>query len=100
MRRQRLMSVTILSLLRRHQQPVASGKFENLAVALIFPTVSSQAVEGGATVLFGDADTKRKPSSKPGAGYYVSPTILSEVSDENEAWTSEIFGPVRFFCCC
>lgn len=61
---------------------------------IIFPFAANQAVEGGATVLFGDADTKQQ-STKPGAGYYVSPTILSEVSDENEAWTSEIFGPVR-----
>ncbi|CAM9780983.1 unnamed protein product, partial [Hapterophycus canaliculatus] len=53
-----------------------------------------RAVEGGATVLFGDADAKEKPSTEPGLGYYVAPTILSDVSDENEAWTSEIFGPV------
>ncbi|CAM9397565.1 unnamed protein product [Scytosiphon promiscuus] len=52
-----------------------------------------RAVDGGATVLFGDADANDRSETKPGAGYYVSPTILSEVSDDNEAWTSEIFGP-------
>lgn len=45
-------------------------------------------------MLFGDAGTN--PSlRKPGVGYYVSPTILGELSDGDEAWDSEIFGPVR-----
>lgn len=45
-------------------------------------------------MLFGDADMK--PSlRKPGVGYYVSPTILGGLSDGDEAWDSEIFGPVR-----
>lgn len=45
-------------------------------------------------MLFGDADAN--PSlPKPGVGYYVSPTILGGLSDGDEAWDSEIFGPVR-----
>ncbi|CAN0292788.1 unnamed protein product [Pylaiella littoralis] len=53
----------------------------------------SRAVEGGAAVLFGDADAKQS-AEKPGVGYYVSPTILSGLSGGDEAWDSEIFGPV------
>lgn len=53
-----------------------------------------QAVDAGATVLFGDADMK--PSlRKPAVGYYVSPTILGGLADGDEAWDAEIFGPVR-----
>jgi len=59
-----------------------------------------QAVEAGATVIFGEAgeDVAASSSSSsrtPGVGYYVSPTILGGVSDGDEAWDSEIFGPVR-----
>lgn len=58
--------------------------------------MTPQAVEGGATVLFGDGDMTQS-SKKPGVGYYVSPTILSGLSDGDEAWDSEIFGPVIIF---
>lgn len=52
-------------------------------------------MEGGATIISGDGADRNAAVQKPAVGYYVSPTILSEVSDENEAWDTEIFGPVR-----
>eukprot|EP00904_Undaria_pinnatifida_P003514 jgi/Undpi1/13163/HiC_scaffold_8.g02825.m1 len=57
-----------------------------------------RAVEWGATILFGagipsDEDANAS-GRKPGMGYYVSPTILAGLSEGDEAWESEIFGPV------
>lgn len=46
---------------------------------------------GGGPPPDSDADASGR---KPGVGYYVSPTVISGASDGDEAWDSEIFGPV------
>lgn len=52
----------------------------------------------GANVLCGggsppDSDAA-STGRNPGTGYYVSPTVLADVKESDEAWTTEIFGPV------
>lgn len=58
----------------------------------------SQAVAAGAEVLCGGGpppDAEAASTSRtPGKGYYVSPTVLAGVQETDEAWTTEIFGPV------
>ncbi|CBJ33263.1 Aldehyde dehydrogenase [Ectocarpus siliculosus] len=69
--------------------PLVSGPQKERVLGFV-----TRAVEGGATVISGDGADRNAAVQKPAVGYYVSPTILSEVSDENEAWDAEIFGPV------
>lgn len=57
-----------------------------------------QAKGAGAKVLCGggppsDADAK-EAERIPGKGYYISPTVLVNVKEGDEAWEEEIFGPV------
>lgn len=57
-----------------------------------------KAVGAGAKVLCGGGappDEDAASSGRtPGKGYYVSPTVLAGVEETDEAWTTEIFGPV------
>ncbi|CAN0524661.1 unnamed protein product, partial [Laminaria digitata] len=58
----------------------------------------SQAVVAGATLACGGGpplDTDAASTDRtPGKGYYFCPTVLTDVKDTDEAWTTEIFGPV------
>lgn len=60
--------------------------------------VSSQAVDAGAKALCGGGappdDDAASTGRTPGKGYYVTPTVLTGVKEADEAWTTEIFGPV------
>ena len=55
-------------------------------------------MDAGAKVLCGGgppADSDAASSERtPGKGYYVAPTLLADVKQTDEAWTTEIFGPV------
>lgn len=57
-----------------------------------------KAVDAGAKVLCGGAAPPDGDAAStgrtPGKGYYVSPTVLTGVKETDEAWTTEIFGPV------
>lgn len=57
-----------------------------------------QAVDAGAKVLCGGGPPPDEDAAStdrnPGMGYYVSPTVLTGVKETDEAWTTEIFGPV------
>lgn len=49
----------------------------------------ARAVEQGATVASGG----KRPEGME-TGYYLEPTILTDMALDSEAWVEEIFGPV------
>eukprot|EP00903_Cladosiphon_okamuranus_P008338 g8021.t1 len=73
--------------------PLVSGPQRDKVLGFV-----SRAVDAGAKILCGggappDGDAA-STGRTPGKGYYVSPTVLTGVKETDEAWTTEIFGPV------
>ncbi|CAN0270524.1 unnamed protein product [Pylaiella littoralis] len=73
--------------------PLVSGPQKDKVLGFI-----SRAIDEGAEVLCGggpppDSDAA-STNRKPGKGHFVSPTVLTGVKETDEAWTTEIFGPV------
>ncbi|CAM9216597.1 unnamed protein product [Choristocarpus tenellus] len=73
--------------------PLVSGTQRDKVLGFI-----SRAVAGGARAVCGGGPPRDDdgPSSGrlAGKGYYVAPTVLEGVGEEDEAWVEEIFGPV------
>ncbi|CAM9749033.1 unnamed protein product, partial [Discosporangium mesarthrocarpum] len=75
--------------------PLVSGGQRDKVLGFI-----GRAVEKGATIKCGggppsnDEAEARAAGRSPGVGYYVAPTVLEGVGEEDEAWVEEIFGPV------
>lgn len=71
------------------QKGVLLGPLVNAAQYEKVQRAIAQGVEQGATLLTGG---KRPPGHDK--GYFLQPTVLTDMSEESEIWREEIFGPV------